>query len=178
MNSDDLAVKSLLETVHSQTGGDTSQHISMYEAGQSIGLEKTEARSLAEELIMQGLLELMTLAGGVAITQEGMDLIGATSVNRSSPSSTLNLTQNKVLDEAGKKQIQELLEEIKEVTKSQSLDFAATEELLFDIKTIEIQLFSPRPKSAIFLEVLRSIQELLTKTECKQLSEKLGTIIN
>ncbi len=76
MDSEDLKSKDYLEELYRQTGGDVEVQVSMYDVGAAIGLDKTEAGSLAEQLMVQGQTELRTLAGGISITPEGLAVLG------------------------------------------------------------------------------------------------------
>ena len=52
------------------------------------------------------------------------------------------------------------------------------EEIVIDMKTIEVQLLSSRPKTAIVREILRSLSTLLKEVEAtSRLSEKIEMVV-
>ncbi len=58
-----------------------------------------------------------------------------------------------------------------------SLPYENTEEIIIDIKTIEIQMLSPNPKTEIIREALRSLQKSLAGPEFKDLNANLEALI-
>ena len=78
MNPDDLPGKSFLDELYLRTKGDSAAQVSMYDVGATLGLSKAESGSLAESLMVEGLVELKTLAGGIGITSEGLAILGIT----------------------------------------------------------------------------------------------------
>lgn len=178
MNQDDVAAKNYLETIYNRCNNDIQQQVSMYEAGAAIGLEKNEAGSLAEDLMVQGLLELKTLAGEVSLTEEGMSFLGISLPAAAVQQDGLQkFSSQPVMQEADLSLTKQLIEDIKQSVGSQQLEFALTEEIVLDIKTIDIQLLSPRPKTAIIREVFGSIQASLSEAEITRLSEKIAHCI-
>jgi hypothetical protein len=62
-----------LVELYLQTQGDPSIKVSMYDIGETIGLDRTVSSRTAEELIGTGLAEIKTLNGGIGITADGAD---------------------------------------------------------------------------------------------------------
>ena len=69
--------------------GDTNSEVSMYDVGAALGLEKADAGTIAEELMVEGWVELKTLAGGISITAEGLKAL-----NVKDPSAGSNSTHH------------------------------------------------------------------------------------
>ena len=67
----DGQLKSYLTELHSMTDGDTAVQVSMYEVGELLGLDRAEAAAVAEDLIIEGYAELVSLSGGISITTAG-----------------------------------------------------------------------------------------------------------
>ena len=177
MANDEHKGKAYLEELYRLTGGDTEIQVSMYEVGAAIGLDKSEAGSLAEELMVQEQTELRTLAGGISITTEGLAVLGIDVASSPSAESGFQLSQGPVTDAADRQAIQRLTEEIKEEISGLKLDYDLLEEIILDLKTIEVHMLSPKPKIAILREILRSLHAALEPTHAGQSAAKLKTVL-
>lgn len=145
--------KAFLYELYTRTEGNPEAQVSMYEVGQALGLEKDEAGTLAESLYIQGLAELKTLSGGIGITREGL---AALEINIDlGPDPSLSLGTGRVLE--GRTALDTILQEIKKTLEAARMSYPQLEEILMDIKTIEVQMLSPAPKTAVIREVLKSI---------------------
>ncbi len=169
-------IKPFLTELYNQTGGNMEQQVSMYDVGSAIGLDKAEAGATAEEIMIQGLAELKTLSGGIAITSRGLEELGVTKTVHHPENTGLSLGDGPALEESEKRGITELLVEIRLATAQTNVEYTLLEEIVFDIKTLEIHLLSPRPKTAVVREVLLSLQELMEKSGRTELSEILKTV--
>lgn len=178
MNSDDITLNSYLNELYRLTGGDTERQVSMYDVGASIGLDKAEAGSLAEHLMVQGLADLKTLAGGIGITAEGMASLGFSAAPAADEGNTLHLGTERVANDSDRQVIQLLTEEIKGAILGQQIDYVALEEIIIDLKTIEVQLLSPQPKNRVLAELFRSLQTLLESAGMEKLATKLAAAVN
>jgi hypothetical protein len=61
----------LVELYH-RTQGDASVKVSMFDIGESLGLDRKLSLRTAEELIGTGLVEIKTLSGIIGITTDGV----------------------------------------------------------------------------------------------------------
>ncbi len=61
----------IVELYH-RTLGDGSVKVSMFDIGESLGLDRKLTLRIAEELIGTGLAEIKTLSGGIGITADGV----------------------------------------------------------------------------------------------------------
>ena len=61
----------LVELYH-RTQGDASVEVSMFDIGESLGLDRRLSLRTAEELIGTGLAEIKTLSGIIGITTDGV----------------------------------------------------------------------------------------------------------
>ena len=161
MDNDDLKNIGYLEELYRQTGGDIEVQVSMYDLGAAIGIDKAEAGSLAEQLMVQGQAELRTLAGGISITPEGLAALGISSPPEHSAENSLHLGDGPVADETDGHTVHLLTEEIKNEISVHSLDYNLLEEIVLDLKTIEVHMLSPRPKISVIREIFRSLQATL-----------------
>jgi hypothetical protein len=175
MTSDELRVKTYLETVYDRCDRDMEQQVSMYAAGEAIGLEKNEAGALAEELMVEGLLELKTLAGNVSLTSEGLAFLGIAAQQGPDRTGVARLGSDAVVNEADLQLLEQLVEGIKKVTCARPMEFALLETVVFDLKTLEVQLLSPRPKTAIIREVLADIRDTLADAQLAEAAEMISS---
>lgn len=145
-----------------QTRGDTSAQVSMYDVGKDIGLDRDTSSRVAEGLIGLQLVEILTLSGGIGISTEGADevkrLMGGTALTGESPH---KLTDQPIMDPISAQLVEQAVGELKSKAGNWGLDFAGLSELMADLKTIDAQLSSSRPKTAIIRECLRSLKETL-----------------
>jgi hypothetical protein len=169
-------IKLFLTELYNQTGGNTETQVSMYDVGKAVGLEKSDAGTTAEDIIIQGLAELKTLSGAIAITKQGLEELGVTETASAPGQPGFQLADSPFIDDFGKKELTNLLGEIKHVTEQAKMGYALLEEIVFEIKTLETQLLSPRPKTAIARAVLCSLQDLMEKSDQVELSDKLKTV--
>jgi hypothetical protein len=155
--------------------GDAAAQVSMFDVGAAMGLEKEAARKLAEDLIAEGLVEIKTLSGGIGITAQGIDRVQPAGGQASDAG--LDLGSGPVLGEKGRKALERIVTEVRCQLASQPIPYARLEEMVVDIKTIDLQLFSPRPKIGVIKEVLRSLQDGLENSGAVVLAGKLGKMI-
>lgn len=177
METDEHKGKEYLEELHRLTGGDTETQISMYDVGAAIGLDKSQAGSIAEELMVQGQAELRTLAGGISITVEGLTALGITVATPQSAESGFHLSKGPVADDSDRRTMQLISEEIKKAVSGLKLEFDLLEEIVLDLKTIEIQMLSNKPKIPILREILRSLHAALETAHAEKTAAQLKTVI-
>ena len=82
-----------------------------------------------------------------------------------------------ILDEGGRQALEKMTAAIKANLDDTQLDYTRMEELILDVKTMEVQLLSPRPKTAVLREILRSLQENLAQAKAGDLAERLERMI-
>ena len=152
---------SYLAELYQLTAGDVNSQVSMYDVGAALNLEKTASGKLAEDLIGEGLVEVKTLSGGIGITALGIERVQGTGHAGNGTADGLALGKGPVLEAEGKEAADAILQQIKTALSKESPSYDRIEELVIDIKTIEVQLLSPKPKTAIVREVLRSVGKTL-----------------
>jgi hypothetical protein len=145
-----------------QTGGDPSGQVSMYDVGEGLGLDRDSSSRAAETLMGLQLVEIRTLSGGIGISTEGANevkhLTGAAAPAGSSPST---LTDKPIMDSVSCQSVEQAAAQLKNQAGNLGLDFDRLSELMADLKTIDAQLGSSRPKTAIIRECLRSLKKIL-----------------
>ena len=177
MNPDDLTIKSFLDELYRQTKGDLNTQVSMYEVGSGIGLNKSEAGSLAESLMVDGLVELKTLAGGIAITSEGLANLGFSVPSAPAGTQSLHFSKGLVTNDQDRQVIQLVTRQIKDSLSGHSTSYDNLEEMVIDLKTIELHMLSPRPKVAIVRELLRSLHAALVAADIKTMAYALKPLL-
>lgn len=176
MTIDSQESKAFLYELYTMTDGDTDTQVSMYDIGERLGLEKGEASTTAENLFIQGLAELKTLSGGIGITVEGMRALDITPPNPGGPDAP-SLGNAPVLGKENIEAVDQIMAEIKSALPGLGLAYEETEEVVIDIKTIGIQILSPKPKTALVREALRSIHANITSKSQAALADRLEGMI-
>ena len=166
-----------LNQLYRMTQGDPEIQVSMYDIGAALGLEKSEAGTLAESLFIQDFAELKTLSGGIGITAAGLNALGKSSPS-SHPAQALSLGQDPVLDPDRIHMVTGLVAEIKTVVEKEKQPYAWVEEVVMDIKTMEIQLLSPKPKTRIVREIFTSLHQNLKQNRADALNQKLSAVLS
>ncbi len=160
MSLDNPETRAYLFELYTMTGGDTNAQVSMYDVGAVLGLEKAEAGTMAEDLFIREFAELKTLSGGIGITSQGLEVLDVTIP--APPSSTApSLGSGTILEDQGRKSVETMLADIRADIGKQSFPYAQLEEIMMDIKTIEIQMLSPKPKTSVVREVFQSLHDNL-----------------
>lgn len=161
-----------------QTNGDPSAQASMYDIGQSLGMDRDTSCRVAETLIGMQLVDIRTLSGGIGISSDGAEevkgLMGDTFPAAKSPG---RLSDRPIMEQTGCQAVQQVAEEIKMQAGRLGLDFDALAALMADLKTIEAQLSSSRPKTAIIRECLRSLEEVLEGSAESEILAKIRGLL-
>jgi hypothetical protein len=162
-----------------QTRGDHSVQVSMYDIGRLLGLEREVASRVAEELIASQMVEIRTLSGGIGISAAGSemvrDMIGPPVGD---PGTVTKLGDELLLDAKRRPALEQLVTEIKDQTGTLGLDFDTLSEIMSDLKSIDAQLDSPRPKTAILRECFVSISGVLKASSKSVLYNKIRGMLN
>jgi hypothetical protein len=177
MDIENPQAKKYLEELHARTQGKEDIQVSMFDVGAAIGLERSEAGMIAEELIIEGLAELKSLSGGVGITPRGVAMVLGTGGGPVFAGSGLQLGSGPVLEDQGRQAVEKILMDIRGSVASNPRTFGQLEEIIVDIKTIETQMLSPNPKVAVIREVLRSLHKVLAELKVGSLTEQVNALV-
>ena len=164
-----------MQTLCQKTEGDCNMQVSMFDIGTAIGLEKRDARKLAEDLIAQGLVEIKTLSGGIAITRQGLEMTQP--AGDIQLTDDLNLGQGPLLEEKGRKRVETVLVAVKSRIAASTRPYDQLEQIVFDLKALDVQLLSPRPKIAVIKALLHALKLELQKEESSDLADCLERMI-
>ena len=180
MNSDELDMngQQFLIQLFERTEGDSTVQVSMYDIGDQLGLDRDLASTVAQELIGSMLVEIRTLSGGIGISADGSqmarELIGPTT---SSGNEFEKLDDTPLLSSTGRQAVKQIASEVKNLTGNLGLDFDTLTELMADLKTIDAQLGSSRPKTAIIRECLCSVLSVLKKSGDNETAGRISTLV-
>jgi hypothetical protein len=174
---DDLSRQFLL-TLFEQTNGDAKVQVSMYDVGDLLGMDRDAASAVAQELMGLQLAEIRTLSGGIGISADGasraQDIMGPVA---SGSSESANLGNGPVLTSGGQQSIDQIVMALKNQAGSLGLNYDALGELMADLNTMEAQLDSPKPKTEIMRECLRSILEVVKQTQERQITDRIQRLV-
>ena len=173
MEFESEAARNFLMELHSMSQGETGVQVSMYDVGQSIGLDRGVSSAVAEDMIMQGLIELVSLSGGIAITPDGVKALGLGP--STDPGVSFRLPDTAILAVEDTEKLQEIVVNLKTHDFSK-LSYDDLEELVLDVKTLDIQLLSRKPKVGVIREILSGLSELLAGAGKSELSALLKSI--
>lgn len=176
MNTPNQKEQQFILELYSMTDGNTETQVSMYDVGNTLGLDKVAASALSQEMIIEELVELKTLSGGIGITEKGLELLRRQGLITRSAVHLAQLNRGPVIDEQDRQYLGDVLTEIRKSTFVNQSAYVQLEELVIDIKTLDTQLLSPHPKTAIVLAILASMQQSLEKIGNQETANKIGAL--
>ena len=172
----DPTSRQFLETLHAQTGEDAEAQASMYDLGAAIGLDREQSAFTAEDLMAEGLLEIRTLSGGVALSPEGQALFNTEDPDPSAETDR-HLGTDSPMDERQRDLVEGLLAYLKVEMMAQSFSFETLSEIVADVRTIEAQLASPRAKTAVVRTCLEGMRDLTADRLSSPWHERLVVVL-
>jgi hypothetical protein len=167
-----------LTALFDRVEGNPDAKASMYEIGEKIGVDRDVAARTAEMLIGGEWVEIKTLSGAIGITQRGIEEIQ--SRRREAEGETKDavaLSGAAVLKPVELQAIEEMILHIKNNLTAWALPFEELSGLVADVKTMEIQITSPAPKSAIIRECLHSICDWIEKKDAAGLIRRINALL-
>lgn len=151
----ETAVRDLFLELHRSTDGRTEAQASMYTLGEAIGLDRETSAAAAEDLMAHGLVEIRTLSGAIGLSDQGASLMDDGQTGASSD--VLRLGTASPLTTSGCELVEQVLTRLKSDLGQSGLAFEALSEMIADIRTIEAQMTSPKPKTMIVRECFASL---------------------
>lgn len=168
----------LLIHLYRQTGADPSVQVSMYEVGASLGFDREATSRMTEDLIGWELVELHTLAGEIGISAKAVGAVEASGlVKARQPDGLAAFGNRRIIDADGRQAVERVSADIKSQAGSLGMAFDRLSEVLADLKTIDAQLDSPQPKTAIVRECFRSLQSALESVDADDIVRLIGRLI-
>jgi hypothetical protein len=161
-----------------QTKGDTAAQVSMYDVGEGLGMDHDTSARVAETLIGLQLAEIRTLSGGIGISAEGAaEVKGLMGGAPTAGEASGRLSDQPIMDANGCRAVEQVADALKSQTGNLGLDFDGLSEMMADLKTIDAQLGSSRPKTAIIRECLRSIKAILAAQTESDILRKVNGLL-
>ncbi len=174
----DKDAKNLLLHLYRETGGNPSVQVSMYELGASLGFDRESASRMTEDLIGSQMVELRTLSGGIGISEKAIKEIADSGLARTAaPDSLAAFGKKPVIDADARQAIEQITADVKNRADSFGLDFDRLSEVLADLNTIDAQLDSPQPKTAVIRECFRSLKSTLESVETDETGDRIGRLL-
>lgn len=168
-------IESFLFELYTQTGGDTEAQVSMHDIAAKLGIDQDQVATLAESLYIQGYAEMKTLSGGMGITARGMKLLNIKPPG--SAQNVYNLPHLENLGEEDKKAIEKVLENLKDSTNLMKAQFSFWEQFVLDVKSIELQLMAPLPRTEVLRQLFISIKNNLPSQINDQTSQLIEGLL-
>jgi len=161
-----------------QTRGEQSVQVSMYDIGDLLGFERDAASRVAQELIGLQMVEIRTLSGGIGISAVGSEMVqGLIGPLAANVGEFAKLGSQLLLNSASRQALEQVISEIKDNTGTLGLDFDSLSELMADLKSIDAQLGSSRPKTAIIRACLHSISGVVKGTTNNSLYGRISGLL-
>jgi hypothetical protein len=152
---------SFLTELYERTKAEPSVQVSMYDIGTALGFDRDDAKRVAEELIGWELVEIRTLSGGIGISENGIaEIQRVVGGPTASQDPEFKLGDAQIIDEDARQGVEQITLDLKKLASSLGLEFENLAEFVADLKTIDAQLDSSRPKTAILRECFRSIKDV------------------
>lgn len=127
-------------------------------------MDRQASLRTAEDLLGTGLAEIKTLSGGIGITDDGVARAQQLGIAVADDGISLTaLGDAPILDEAGRQLVEQIATGLKSQMGEKGLDFDSLAELMADLKSVDAQLSSPKPKTTVIRECFQSIKGVLQK---------------
>ena len=183
-----------LKVIYEAANANTSYMFDMWEVGRELNFDHAYTGAIADYLIGEGLIESRALGGGIGLAHEGIKEIEqalssptkptlhfipvnqiniGTMHNSAIQQATTNSTQNFHVTTNHVSELRELINELKAVIGKAEFPKEQREELQAEITTLEAQSNSPKPKSSIILETLKSAKAILEHVPAILIAEKI-----
>jgi len=175
MDFETKEAEQFLSELYRMTDGKTDTQVSMYDVGEVLGMDRSTAGALSEDLIVQGLAELVSLSGGISITTDGLKALSV-EASAGEDLQTCMLGTSIHLTETEHQAVSAIINELRN-TSCNHKTYDQLEDLVFDIKTVELQLFSPKPKTAVIRELLRSLAAAAEELGMGDITQKIKSMI-
>jgi hypothetical protein len=170
----DESQRQYFEKVCEITGGDQTAQVSMYEVGEMLGLDRDDAQNAAESLFGMDLIEIRSLSGGIGLMDNGAEAcrrMAEGDAATGEPGGCLGT--DPVLSDTDLAHTERITAKLKFHAGEQSWTFEALTDLMADLKTIDAQMLSSRPKTAVIRECFQSIAAVLENSGAAELAAEV-----
>jgi hypothetical protein len=173
----DESGKQFLLQLFKVSNGDVSAKVSMYEIGEALEMDRGRANFITTELVGFDYVEIRTLSGGIGITEQGIDAAKKFGAEGGKQDDIPRLGKESILSGVNKNACDMMVAKIKSNAPKLSLDFDAMAEIMADLKTLDAQLSSPKPKTIIIRESFRSVQAALKMAGDNEIAARIQELI-
>ncbi len=167
--------KQFLLALYDGLDGNTSKQMSMYDVGTALGFDKPDALKIAEALMGMDAVEVRTLSGGIGLTEAGVE--AARGAGAGGGDESPRLGDAPVVGDEAREGVEAVATALKVDAGGLGLPFDALTALVADLRTIDAQLCSTQPKTAILRECFISIRETLAAVPAKEHVARIDRLI-
>ena len=160
------------------TQEDGTVQVSMHDVGVAIGLDKEDVTQVGESVIGVGWAEVKTLSGGIGISPDGIEK--AVSLGARLPSADgdkVRLGKEPVLTDDARSVVESILTALKLDVIHETFDFDTTAEMIADVRTLEMQLMSPKPKTDIVRAGFESMSAILKNAKNDSMLSQINQLL-
>jgi hypothetical protein len=171
-----------LNCLYEESGGNEHNHLNCFDLGEELGFSRDEVITITQYLAGEGLMEHVTLGGGIAITHFGVkeveealshpereshyfppvNIIQIQHMENSQiQQGSIDSSQKGTFNSTGGAELTDFLKLLKSKLPELKLLDSDQAELGADVDTINSQVGSSRPKTGIIKECLMSIKRIL-----------------
>lgn len=172
----DQDTRQFVSVLFEKTGGNAQKQVSMYDIGESIGLDRASSSRIAELLMTSGMIEIRTLSGGIGLTQNGVSE-AQSHLNPESVNTRSRLGSGPVIQQHERESLEHVLSIIKSRIGKLGLDYDTLTDIMADIRTMESHLLSSRAKTIIFRECLTGINVMLKPHDAGEIRNELKFLL-
>jgi hypothetical protein len=149
-----------LEALFAAADGDPAAQVSMYEIGESLGMDREQSEQVAQELMMDDLAAFKTLSGGIGITPAGVETVRP---DRARGKKAVRLGDHPYLDSAGRAAVGDIVDRIKPEAGRLGLPYEALDQLIADLRSLDCQMVAPGARTPIVRACLEAVAANLSK---------------
>ncbi len=171
-----------LEKMYNEADGSDEPVFAMEQIGEHLSLNFAETNRIVNYLINENLIEPYGFGGTIKLTHQGIKEVEQALENPDKPTqhflpinivnigtmtnstlqqATHNSTINYYFNDEKIKELNNIIESIKNIQDTLNISIELHKELISEIETLEIQKTSPKPKIVIINESLKTIRNLL-----------------
>ncbi|MFP4307043.1 MAG: hypothetical protein ACLFRG_09055 [Desulfococcaceae bacterium] len=152
--------RQFLEALFAATDGDPEIQVSMYEIGESAGMDREQSEQVAQELMTEDLAAFKTLSGGIGITAAGVEVVRPERVHGKK---AVRLGDQPCLDSAGRAAVADIVDRIKPEAGRMGLPYEALDQLIADLRSLDCQMVAPGARTPIVRACLEAVAANLSK---------------
>jgi hypothetical protein len=156
--------------------GKSDVQVSMYDIGAELGMDRDASSRITEDLMALGLVEIRSLSGGIAITENGIDESRKLGTGGEFESGS-KLGDAPVIDDSVRESVESVTAKLKAGSGDLKLSFDILTEFMADLKTIDAQMMSSRPKTAIIRACFTSVKDVMEKAKAGELLSIVNSLL-